>query len=209
MDQVRYYQANTWIPEVEKAWARADAESKRQTLSNMRNKLEIKTTLIEAASSLADFYNSYDPHAVTPLDKQSYQVYQQSLSADENAVLDTGLNYYVREFSNNGGVVVPIIVQIEFEDGTREVLRFPAEIWRMNDERVSKIIPTTKKVTSFTLDPFFETADINTENNSFPRKPVPNRFQLYKQKQSAQPNPMQQNNTKPPTNGAEQTQPGE
>jgi hypothetical protein len=208
LDYVKYYRADTRNPEVEKALTRAEAESKRQTLSHMRNDQEIKTTVVEADSSLADFYNRYDPYAATPRDTEAYQAYYQSLSGEEKAVLDAGLNYYVLEFSNNGGLVMPIIVQMEFEDGTREVLRFPAEIWRMNDERVSKIIPTTKKVAFFTLDPFFETADINTENNSFPRKPVPTRFQLYKQKKSAQPNPMQQNSTKPPTNRAGQTQPG-
>ena len=78
---------------------------------------------------------------------------------------------------------MPVIVRMEFEDGTDSVARFPAEIWRFNDVSISKVIATNKKVKQWTLDPFYEIADINTEDNSFPPVAQPTRFQLFKQQQ--------------------------
>ena len=96
---------------------------------------------------------------------------------------------------------MPVIIRMQFEDGTDSVARFPAEIWRFNDVSVKKVIATNKKVTQWTLDPFQEIADIDTENNSFPRVSQPTRFQLFKQRGFGPqgPNPMQQQKqTTPP-----------
>jgi hypothetical protein len=204
LEQVKYYQVNTQNPEKEKALTQAEAQAKLQTKSKMENDKLIESTLLEQDPSLADFYNAYDPYAVTSADKANYQTYYNGLSAEEKILVDAGLNYYVLKLKNIGGLVMPVIIQMDYEDGTHEIVRIPAEIWRFNDDVVTKVIPTTKKVSSFTLDPFFETADISTENNSYPRKPVPSRFQLYKQRQNQASNPMQMNNTQPKAN---QTQP--
>jgi hypothetical protein len=69
-------------------------------------------------------------------------------------------------------------------------MRIPAEIWRYNNTEVSKLITTNKEIRTITLDPRLETADVDMGNNSFPRRPVKSRFQLFKDGQ-AQPNPMQ------------------
>jgi hypothetical protein len=70
---------------------------------------------------------------------------------------------------------------MQFEDGTDSVARFPAEIWRLNDQNVSKGITSKKKVVQWTLDPYREIADIDEESNSFPRQPAqPTKFQLFK-----------------------------
>ncbi|MBC7923666.1 MAG: M1 family metallopeptidase [Ferruginibacter sp.] len=191
LENVSYHQAGTQDPDREKPLAKAEAQAKARTLSKLRNDSLIKQTVLEADPSLADFYNSYDPYAPTPTDQSDYQAYTRALSAEEKALLNAGHHFYTMEFKNNGGLVMPIIVGLDYEDGTSEVVRIPAEVWRLNDEVVSKVLPTTKKVKSFTLDPFFETADINLANNSFPRRPVPTRFQLYKQQQSRPSNPMQ------------------
>jgi hypothetical protein len=70
------------------------------------------------------------------------------------------------------------------------MMRIPAEIWRYNHTEVSKLIMTAKEIRSISLDPRLETADVDMANNSFPRRPVKSRFQLFKQQQ-AEPNPMQ------------------
>jgi hypothetical protein len=103
-------------------------------------------------------------------------------------------NFYVLSLKNKGGIPMPVIVKMEFEDGTSEVVRIPAEIWRFNDKDIKKTIPTTKRVKKFTLDPFFEIADIDTANNAFPKEPEkPTKFQVFKQQaRQAAPNPMQQ-----------------
>jgi hypothetical protein len=87
---------------------------------------------------------------------------------------------------------MPVIVKMGFEDGTDSVAVFPAEIWRFNDQQINKVIATNKKVVQWTLDPYQQIADIDTENNSFPRIAQPTRFQIFKQQQTKKvPNPMQ------------------
>lgn len=72
-----------------------------------------------------------------------------------------------------GGLVMPVILQLTFEDGTSETVRIPAEIWKMQNEllqeTVSKVFVTDKLVTKITLDPNFETADTDTANNTWTR----------------------------------------
>jgi aminopeptidase N len=190
LEEVQYYKINTQNPEVEKPLAKANANPK--TYSQIQNEKQIDSTLLEKNPAIADFYNSYDPSQITQADKIRYERYYNSLSAEEKALVDSGLNFYVLNFKNNGGLVMPLIIKMDFEDGTEKVVRIPAEIWRMNNQQVNKVLFTEKPVVQFTLDPYLETADIDTENNSFPRKPVPTRFQLYKQQQAIPKNPMQQ-----------------
>ena len=75
-------------------------------------------------------------------------------------------------------------------DGTTEVIRIPAEIWRMDQETITKVFIFDKEVKSFLLDPFLEMADCDVDNNSFPPQSTPTRYQLFQQKQSSE-NPMQ------------------
>ena len=80
-----------------------------------------------------------------------------------------------------------MILQIDYTDGTSEELRIPAEIWRYNSAKVSKLIMTPKEIKSITLDPHLETADTDLSNNFFPRRPVKSRFQLYKEEKQRSP----------------------
>ncbi len=75
---------------------------------------------------------------------------------------------------------MPIILELTYEDGTSEIVRFPAEIWLDSEVKASKVIATDKSVKQFILDPYQETADVDLSNNSFPRTSNPSRFQLYK-----------------------------
>ena len=77
---------------------------------------------------------------------------------------------------------MPIILQLEYVDSTDYIIRIPAEIWKMNRKQVTKIFATKKLVTSFTLDPKLETADIDLVNNHWPRKMIESKFELYKSK---------------------------
>jgi hypothetical protein len=77
-------------------------------------------------------------------------------------------NYYELQFSNKGGLVMPIIIEWTFADGTKEVERVPVEIWRKNEDKVTKVFVKNKEVTAIILDPYKETADIDEANNSFP-----------------------------------------
>ena len=91
-------------------------------------------------------------------------------------------NYYVLDFSNRGGLVMPIILQLSYEDGSSENMYIPAEIWRRNSKNVSKLIVSDKVLKSVEVDPNWETADVDIENNYYPRRIVPSRIESYKSK---------------------------
>jgi len=90
-----------------------------------------------------------------------------------------GKNFYELSFGNFGGLVMPVIVEFTFKDGTKEVDRIPAYIWRKNEEKVKKTFMKDKEVESIKLDPYKETADINDENGLWPLRELPTRFQLF------------------------------
>ncbi len=196
---VKYYTLDSQNPSVENPVAK-QKEEERQTISQIRNEKDIPKTLVDENPELKDFYNSYDKYVVTPQSKNRFEQYQASLSDEEKKLLASGENFYSLKFKNNGGLVMPVILKLDFEDGTDQVIRIPAEVWRMNNTEVNKVIHTSKKVVQFTVDPYLETADINTENNAFPAKAAPTRFQLYKQQNRRPANPMQE---------AQQTQGGQ
>ncbi len=191
---VEWYSIDSQNPEIVKAQGRTEAEARKKTMSNIRNATDIPQSVVEADSSMRDFYNSYDPYAVTQSDKNKYESYLKSLSEEERKLVEGGKHYYTISFKNKGGLVMPIILQLEYEDGTTEDLRYPVEIWRLNDKDFKKTISTTKKVARFKLDPYFEIPDIDTSDNVFPREPEkPTKFQLFKQNQTASPtNPMRE-----------------
>ncbi|WP_080053842.1 M1 family metallopeptidase [Spirosoma aerolatum] len=193
--KVDWFQADSQNPEISKAEARKEAQRKLNTISKQRDALSKDQTVVSQDSAMRDFYNRYDPYAVTDQDRKKYQDYLATLTAEERLLAEAGTNFYTLSLQNKGGLPMPVIVRMEFEDGTDSVARFPAEIWRFNDVSVKKVIATNKKVKQWTLDPFYEIADINTEDNSFPRVARPTRFQLFKQRQgpgAAVTNPMQQ-----------------
>jgi hypothetical protein len=191
LEDVKYYQINTQNPDIEKPLAREKATP--QTQSRIQNQKQIESTLQERNPAVSDFYNSYDPNGVTTADRAKYERYYNSLTPEEKSLVDSGLNFYVLSFKNNGGTLMPLIIKMVFEDGSEQIERIPAEIWRLNNQQVNKVLFTEKPVVQFTLDPYLETADIDTENNLFPRKATPTRFQMYKEKKAAPPkNPMQQ-----------------
>lgn len=107
--------------------------------------------------------------------------------------------FYELSFSNKGGLVMPIIIEWTYKDGSKEIDRIPAQIWRYNEQNVKKLFVKNKEVASIQLDPFQETADIDVTNNSWRTMPPPTRFKAFSQKadsetrrgQSVGKNPMQ------------------
>jgi len=90
--------------------------------------------------------------------------------------------FYEITFDKPGGLVMPIIVEYEYEDGLKERIKYPVQVWRKNDNEVSKIVTSNKKIISISLDPDLETADIDTSNNSWPKKEDKSDFENFKQK---------------------------
>jgi hypothetical protein len=100
-------------------------------------------------------------------------------AADRKALGETRYLYEL-DFRNVGGLVMPLIIEFEYDDGTREVVRIPAEIWRQNAGSVTKSFATRKKVTAVTLDPGQETADTDLGNNTWPRRNNATPFQRFR-----------------------------
>ena len=90
-------------------------------------------------------------------------------------------NFYEVKFKNNGGLVTPLLIEWTYEDGSKELEKIPAEIWRMNEKEVSKVFVKEKKVTNILLDPGKMTADTNLEDNVFPRESNSSRIDKFKQ----------------------------
>ncbi|WPP53438.1 M1 family metallopeptidase [Catalinimonas niigatensis] len=195
IDEVKYFQINTQDPRIEQPIARQQYEQEEKHISQMYNKEDVATTAIEADPSLRDFYNSYDPFAVAQEDVEAYNEFVARLDSEEKELLKSGMNFYEVTFNNAGGLVMPVILEWTYEDGSTEIERIPAEIWRYNAEEATKVFAKNKKVTQIHLDPYRETADINENNNFFPKRNVPTRFEIYKEEMNARgasgPNPMQ------------------
>ncbi|MCC7242003.1 MAG: M1 family metallopeptidase [Acidobacteria bacterium] len=190
LDDVRHFTLNTGDPDIEKALQRKEQSETPKTITAER--YENTPKVVEGNPALADFYNRYDPLAVTPQDREAYQTFVAGLTEQEKALIGANENFYVMDFSNVGGLVMPLILKLDYADGSTEELRIPAEIWRRNNKRVSKLVVTDKVLAQITLDPKLETADADLSNNFFPRRPVMTRFQMFKQQQQTSPNPMQQ-----------------
>ena len=180
MENVKWYQANTQDPEVEKPLQKAADEEAAITITTMRNKAFAEETYRAKNPEAADFYTTYDQYKVTKEDKEEYDKFLKSLSDEEKELLGAHLNFYQIDFKNLGGLVMPVILKFEFVDGTEEVQYIPAEIWRKNNEEVSKVFMFGKEVEQITLDPYRETADTDLNNNYWPTRKQPTRFELYK-----------------------------
>jgi hypothetical protein len=141
--------------------------------------------LTDSDTSLRDFYWRYargiEPYdSITKIPAAPPQVVEQ-LAGDDKAKY-TGIHLYEVSFTNKGGLIMPLIVEFSFEDGTKETEKIPAQIWRRNEQHVSKVFLTRKKAVKITLDPMRETADIDEKNNVWPQaaEPEPSRFAVSK-----------------------------
>ncbi|MEA3422025.1 MAG: M1 family aminopeptidase, partial [Acidobacteriota bacterium] len=197
VENVKWYKVNNGEPELSKSVEyEKENRNRKRFISNIRNKKEIEKTALEKDKSLADFYDKYDQLKVTNDEKKEYKEYLESLSAEQNELLNAGYNYYEVTFSNIGGMVMPVIVKFEYSDGSKEVKRIPAEIWRRYNDHVTKIFVTKKEVRYITLDPFLETADVDTKNNTWTVQGKPDYFKVEKRKSPSGKNLMQKVNKK-------------
>jgi hypothetical protein len=169
---------------------RDDKSHEVADLSRQRNIASKLDFVVERDPSTKDFYNRFDPLTATERDMTEFEKWKKAVKPEELALLNEDLHLYELSFKNIGGLVMPLILKWEYADGTTEEERIPAEIWRQSDE-VTKVFVKRKEVQSVTLDPNLETADCELNNNSWPPKMVPTRFDIYKEQKWSAPNPMQ------------------
>ena len=196
LDQVNWFKINSENPDIENPIAKSKKEKNSTYIGNKRDATEISKTVTEIDKSTVDFYTKYDPFKTTSLDREDYLEFIETLNDEEKALLNSNKNYYELQFSNIGGLVMPIILEFTYTDGSSEVIRIPAEIWRRNSETIKKVFILDKELIGVKLDPFLETADIDINNNYWPARNEPTRFQLYKlgEDEEELENPMQRAN---------------
>jgi hypothetical protein len=103
-------------------------------------------------------------------------------TAEERATLKNPKFFYEVEFDKPGSLMMPIIAELNFEDGTKEVHKFPVQIWRRNNTTAKRVFATEKKVVKIQLDPKLETADIDVTNNTWPKEAVVDKFEQIEKK---------------------------
>jgi hypothetical protein len=188
LDSVYKLRLNTEDPDIDFGRERQTEMEKPQSLTVIRNKEEGKELWVDRFDDISDFYDENDRYTVTNKERNSYQKFLKGLEPWERTAFERAVkedkNYYVLNFSNHGGLVMPIILELAYEDGSTEEMRIPAEIWRRTPKAVSKLIVTEKdkELVSVTIDPHWETADVNVENNHYPRRIIPSRIEAYKGK---------------------------
>ena len=190
LDKVYKLRLDTEDPDIDYARERQFEKDKPMSLTVERNKEEGRKLWVERFPDITDFYDENDQFTVTNKERNKYQSWLKKLEPWERKAFERAIeedkNYYVMEFSNVGGLVMPIILEMTFADGTKEMMRIPAEIWRRTPKAVSKLVVTDKdkELVSVTVDPRWETADVDVENNHYPRQIIPSRIEAYKSKRT-------------------------
>jgi hypothetical protein len=179
VDGITEYTVGTKDPEVEKAWKKAQRDAEPVSITDQRNKGTLARR-IDAHPELKDFYNEHDDFTVTNKDRNTYATAVEGLEDWEKALLKEGKHLYLVDFSNLGGLVSPLVVEITLQSGKKYIERVPAEVWRYAPKKITKLIVTDEPMTGLTQDPYLETADTDISNNAWPRKATPSRLELFK-----------------------------
>jgi predicted secreted protein len=188
IDKVYQMRLDTHNPDVDFARLRDIEQNKPSSLFVERNKALKKELWVDRNKDITDFYDDNDRFTVTNKERNAYNKLLKGMEPWERDALARAVeednNYYVLEFSNLGGLVMPILLELTYTDGTTESQYIPAEIWRRTPKNVRKLIVTekSKQLAAVTVDPGWETADVDVENNHYPRRIIPTRVEAYKKK---------------------------
>jgi hypothetical protein len=138
----------------------------------LADRAEGRVPLVERMPALDN--PSDDGSAEFPITDEQRRVWAASKDGQFDDIVARARSFegklYHLTFSNVGGVVMPIIVQFTFDDGTVETVKIPAEVWRQNNRTVTWQYVTNKTVTAVMVDPMQQTADADLANNGWPRE---------------------------------------
>jgi hypothetical protein len=194
IDGITEMNVSTKNPEVEQAWKRAQRAAQPMSITDQRNKGLARR--VDAHPELKDFYNANDDFTVTNKERNKYNESLGELEDWQKALLNQGKHLYLVDFSNIGGLVTPLVLEIQLASGKKYIERVPAEVWRYSSKKITKMIVTDEPMTGLTQDPYWETADTDTSNNSWPRKVTPSRVELFKSRPAGGDDMMSDYNTK-------------
>ncbi len=130
--------------------------------------------------SATDFSNGPEQFTLTNTPDQMYGEFRSRINDNDVRKKLEGKNIYQIRFKNIGGLVTPLVIEWTYKDGSKEIERIPAEIWRINENEVVKVFVKDKEVVNIALDPNFELADIDMNNNVFPKKASESKFDQFK-----------------------------
>ncbi|WP_432815249.1 M1 family aminopeptidase [Sphingorhabdus sp.] len=164
LDKIVRGRIDSGAPDAEAAERRRVKDSEPKSLTASRND---EPTIVDRDPATRDYYNETDEFTVTDLERRKAKAADEPLTPEERAARAVKDNFYRFTFRNAGGLVMPVIVKMEFADGTSETVRIPAEIWRHDPKKVVWQYVTTKVVTKAELDPLWETADADRSNNVY------------------------------------------
>ena len=158
----RYYYSDT--PD-----QKAKKESNSQDVSNLLYKIDEDSEL-------------FDPNVLGKNPINDSKALQQNMQEEGLETAKIPTYFYEIEFEKPGGLVMPLIVEYAYADGSKERVTYPVQLWRKNDASVKKIITSDKELVGVTVDTDQETADVNPDNNSWPKKETPSDFEKFKEK---------------------------
>ncbi|WP_019961815.1 M1 family metallopeptidase [Woodsholea maritima] len=171
---------NTENPVVENRREREEHDANPGSLTEQRNVEAGIEFYADRNPEVRDFYNENDEFTVTNRQRESYESTLEDLEPWEREALDYKGYVYYLDFTNEGGVVMPVILEFTFQDGSTEEVRIPAEVWRYDPDNFTWTYFSDKKVTQVEVDPHWETADADRSDNFFPRRIEPSRLELYR-----------------------------
>jgi predicted secreted protein len=190
LDSIYRLKVDTKNPDVDLPRRRAERDEEPDPVGVGLNKQQRLPIWVLENPGVTDFYDDNDQFTVVPKDRKSYTDFLEGLDRWERAAFDRAVkedaNYYVLNFSNKGGLVMPIILGLTFNNGKTEKMMIPAEIWRRNAKEVAKLLvfPKGKELVQVVVDPDWETADADIENNHYPRRIIPSRIEAFKDEAS-------------------------
>ncbi|WP_024330408.1 M1 family metallopeptidase [Simiduia agarivorans] len=191
LDKVWQLRLDTKNPDVDFKRRRLEEADKPQPLFEKRERDAGNKTWLERNKDIRDFYDENDRFTVTNKERNAYKQLLEDLEPWEREVLERAVkedkHYYVMDFSNLGGLVMPILLELTYKDGSVEERYIPAEIWRRSPKAVSKLIVTDKELVQVVVDPRWETADVDNENNHYPRRIIKSRIEAYKDEERTDP----------------------
>jgi Peptidase family M1 domain len=178
IDKVVKGTINTQDPDVESKYLIERDKTEPASLAIERN-ADIEKWA-DRDPSVIDFYNKNGKHAVSNGQRKKYKKSQKKMEQWKKDILSSKENFYFMTFTNKGGLVMPILLELEYADGSKQSVRLPAEVWKNNPKTVTTQVMSPKELVSVRLDPNWETADVDVENNYYPRRIIPSRLEVYK-----------------------------
>jgi aminopeptidase N len=164
LDKVVQARIDSGVPETEAENARRLRKTEPPSLTVSRN---TAPTVVERDPATRDFYNRTDEFTVTAADRRKASAAKAKLLPEEVAARAVTDSFYRFSFRNIGGLVMPVILKMDFTDGSSETVRIPAEVWRHNQKNVTWQYVTRRTLARAEIDPLWETADADRSNNIF------------------------------------------